>query len=219
LSAGAKDRSVSALADPFFKRMRSNPPLLPGYVSNYVPCPGLWLPASVAGGSGGHRGLKRTPLASTPPARPSSATERSRRYRQRRRKGTRCITVQVNESGVGALVARGYLPKEACGDPSAIGAAIEVVFSDLETPGRADSALVEQQDSRDHIFGHACSGGPAHFLQVEAEIETIRHGAGNIILTDGDDGCLLSNRVGMFKGTAQTQRHSGRTRPQLGCGI
>jgi hypothetical protein len=64
--------------------------------------------------------------------RPSSATERSRRYRQRRRKGTRCITVQVNENGVGALVARGYLPKEARGDPAAIGVAIEVVLSDLE---------------------------------------------------------------------------------------
>jgi len=64
--------------------------------------------------------------------RPSSATERSRRYRQRRRKGTRCITVQVNENGVGALVARGYLPKEARGDPAAIGVVIEVVLSDLE---------------------------------------------------------------------------------------
>lgn len=30
-------------------------------------------------------------------------------------RGTRCITVQVKESGVGALVARGYLPSGAEG--------------------------------------------------------------------------------------------------------
>jgi hypothetical protein len=31
----------------------------------------------------------------------------------RRRRGTRCITVQVNESGTGTLVARGYLLEAA----------------------------------------------------------------------------------------------------------
>jgi hypothetical protein len=41
-----------------------------------------------------------------------------------------------------------------------------------------DAALVEQQDGRDHILGHAFSGGPAHFLRIEIETETIRHGAG-----------------------------------------
>jgi hypothetical protein len=40
--------------------------------------------------------------------------------------------VHANESGVEALVARGYLPKEARGDPAAIGVAIGVVLSDLE---------------------------------------------------------------------------------------
>jgi len=39
--------------------------------------------------------------------------------------------VYVNESEVGALVARGYLPEEARGDPVAIKAAIEGVISDL----------------------------------------------------------------------------------------
>jgi hypothetical protein len=69
-------------------------------------------------------------VASTP-AQASSATERSRRYRQKRRKGTRCITVDVNENEVSALVARGYLPVEARGDAMAIKAAIEGVVSDL----------------------------------------------------------------------------------------
>ena len=64
-------------------------------------------------------------------AGPSPSTERSRRHRQRRRLGTRCITVEVNESEIAGLVAGGYLPEEARGDPAAIKAAIEVVISDL----------------------------------------------------------------------------------------
>ena len=70
-------------------------------------------------------------VSSTPAARPSSATERSRRHRQRRRRGTRCITVDVNESELSALAARDYLPEEALGDAMAIKAAIECVISDL----------------------------------------------------------------------------------------
>jgi hypothetical protein len=37
-----------------------------------------------------------------------------------------------------------------------------------------DAALVEQQDSRDHILGHTFSGGPAHFFWIKIEIEAIR---------------------------------------------
>jgi hypothetical protein len=39
--------------------------------------------------------------------------------------------VEVNESEIAGLVAGGYLPEEARGDPVAIKAAIEVVISDL----------------------------------------------------------------------------------------
>jgi hypothetical protein len=39
--------------------------------------------------------------------------------------------VDVNESEVAALVARGYLPEEARGDAAAIKGAIEVVISDM----------------------------------------------------------------------------------------
>ena len=60
-----------------------------------------------------------------------SSAARTKRYRARRRQGTRCTTVYVNESEVGALVARGYLPQEARDDPVAIKAAIVVVISDL----------------------------------------------------------------------------------------
>jgi hypothetical protein len=40
-----------------------------------------------------------------------------------------------------------------------------------------DAALVEQQDSRNHILGHALRGGPAHFLWIKIETEAIRHAA------------------------------------------
>jgi hypothetical protein len=46
-------------------------------------------------------------------------------------RSARFITVDVNESEVAALVARGYLPEEARGDPVAIKAAIEGLISDL----------------------------------------------------------------------------------------
>jgi hypothetical protein len=39
--------------------------------------------------------------------------------------------VDVNEGEVAALVAGGYFPEEARGDPAAIKAAIEVVISDM----------------------------------------------------------------------------------------
>jgi hypothetical protein len=60
-----------------------------------------------------------------------SSAARTKRYRARRRQGIHCTTVYVNESEVGALVARGYLPEEARNDPVAIKAAIEGVISDL----------------------------------------------------------------------------------------
>jgi hypothetical protein len=60
-----------------------------------------------------------------------SSAARTKRYRARRRRGTRCIMVHVNEGEVGALVARGYLPAEARGDAVAIKGAIEGVVSDL----------------------------------------------------------------------------------------
>jgi hypothetical protein len=73
-----------------------------------------------------------------------SSAARTRRHRERRRQGTRCITVDVNESEVAALVVRGYLAEETRGEPAAIKAAIESVISDMafelqqETSAKAD---------------------------------------------------------------------------------
>jgi hypothetical protein len=41
------------------------------------------------------------------------------------------MSVEMNDSEIAALVAGGYLPEEARGDPVAIKAAIEVVISDM----------------------------------------------------------------------------------------
>ena len=68
-------------------------------------------------------------MSTTPASRSSAA--RMTRHRERRRQGTRCVTVDVSQSELDALVVRGYLPEEARGDPAAIKAAIEGVISDL----------------------------------------------------------------------------------------
>jgi hypothetical protein len=60
-----------------------------------------------------------------------SSTQRTRRHRQRRRRGTRCITVDVNQGELDALVVRGYLPEEERGDGAALKKAIEGVLSDM----------------------------------------------------------------------------------------
>ena len=49
----------------------------------------------------------------------------------RRRVGTRCITVAVNELELSALIFKGYLPEEDRNDAEAIKAAIEGVISDI----------------------------------------------------------------------------------------
>ena len=50
----------------------------------------------------------------------STSAARSRRHRERRRNGTRCVTVVVNQSERDALVVRGYLPEEERDNGAAI---------------------------------------------------------------------------------------------------
>jgi hypothetical protein len=53
------------------------------------------------------------------------------RHRERRRQGTRCVTVDVSQSERDALVVRGYLSEEERDNGSAIKKAIEGVISDM----------------------------------------------------------------------------------------
>ena len=68
---------------------------------------------------------------STTPAESRSSAARARRHRERRRQGTRCVTVDVNQSERDALVVRGYLSEEERDNGTAIKKAIEGVISDL----------------------------------------------------------------------------------------
>lgn len=60
---------------------------------------------------------------------PNLAAERMRRHRQRRRDGLRCITFELRETEIEALVRRGYLKKETRNDEMDI---IEALYAHLE---------------------------------------------------------------------------------------
>ena len=69
-----------------------------------------------------------------------SSAARTRRHRQRRRLGTRCVMVDVNQGELDALVVRGYLPEEERDDGAALKKAIEAVLSDIEMDLQAETA-------------------------------------------------------------------------------
>jgi hypothetical protein len=71
-------------------------------------------------------------IMSTTPANSQSSAARTRRHRERRRQGTRCVTVDVNQSELDALVVRGYLPVLERGSGAALKKAVEAVLSDIE---------------------------------------------------------------------------------------
>jgi hypothetical protein len=60
-----------------------------------------------------------------------SSASRMKHHRERRRQGTRCVTVALNQSERDALVVRGYLAEEERDNGTAIKKAIEGVLSDL----------------------------------------------------------------------------------------
>jgi hypothetical protein len=76
---------------------------------------------------------------STAPAERSSAA-RTRRHRERRRHGTRCVTVDVSQGELDALVVRGYLSEGERDNGAALKKAIETVLSDVELDLQFDTA-------------------------------------------------------------------------------
>jgi hypothetical protein len=77
---------------------------------------------------------------SATPAEPRTSAARTRRHRQRRRQGTRCVTVALNQSERDALVVRGYLSEEERDDGAALKKAIEAVLSDIELDLQSETA-------------------------------------------------------------------------------
>ena len=55
-----------------------------------------------------------------PPATRSPAAERMRRYRERRRDGLRCLTIELRETEINALIRKELLKSEMRNDPNAI---------------------------------------------------------------------------------------------------
>ncbi|HEV2624976.1 MAG TPA: hypothetical protein VGV62_07640 [Xanthobacteraceae bacterium] len=67
-------------------------------------------------------------------ARSAAGAERMRAHRQRRREGLRCITLEIRDSEVDALVRRQLLKPERRSDPNAIVDAL-YVFLDRALDG------------------------------------------------------------------------------------
>ena len=59
-------------------------------------------------------------VALADPAARSSAAERMRRYRERHRQGLRCLTIELRETEIDALVRMGLLTPEMHNDANAI---------------------------------------------------------------------------------------------------
>ena len=77
-------------------------------------------------------------MSTTPASRSSAA--RMTRHRERRRQGTRCVTVDVSQSELDALVVRGYLSEGERDDGVALKKAIEAVLSDIELDVQSETA-------------------------------------------------------------------------------
>jgi hypothetical protein len=60
----------------------------------------------------------------TEPAACSPAAERMRLHRERRRNGMRCLTIELHETGIDALIREGLLKSETRNDPSAVSDAL-----------------------------------------------------------------------------------------------
>jgi hypothetical protein len=69
--------------------------------------------------------------AAEPPVRsPSTAAERMRSYRQRRRRKWQSVRIEIAASEIDALVKRGYVDPNNRDDPAAIGEAATAFISD-----------------------------------------------------------------------------------------
>ena len=63
--------------------------------------------------------MTTNPPTATPATR-SAAAERMRRHRERRRDGLRCLTIELRETEIDALVRRGLINSETRNDPGAM---------------------------------------------------------------------------------------------------
>ena len=68
-----------------------------------------------------------TPRTAAPaPVVRSTAAERMRLHRKRRRQGLRCLTIELRETEIDALIRKGLLKAETRNDPSTVSEALYV---------------------------------------------------------------------------------------------
>jgi hypothetical protein len=65
---------------------------------------------------------------------PLTAAERMARFRERQKAGMRCLTLEIRNSEIAALVRRGLLDSNKSNDRAAIKAAIYVLFEQTLDP-------------------------------------------------------------------------------------
>jgi hypothetical protein len=65
-----------------------------------------------------------TTIPPTEPAARSAAAERMRLHRERRRNGMRCLTIELRETEIDALIREGLLKPETRNDQSAVSDAL-----------------------------------------------------------------------------------------------
>ena len=70
-----------------------------------------------------------TGISNPPPISP--AAERMRRYRERRHNGRRCVTLEILQSEIDALVQKGLLGPEMRNDPIEIAGALYELFEEI----------------------------------------------------------------------------------------
>jgi hypothetical protein len=70
-----------------------------------------------------------TGISNPPPISP--AAERMRRYRERRHNGRRCVTLEILQSEIDALVQKGLLGHEMRNDPIEIAGALYELFEEI----------------------------------------------------------------------------------------
>jgi hypothetical protein len=58
----------------------------------------------------------------------SGAAERMRRHRRRRHDGLRCLTIELRETEIDALIRKGYLKAETRNDPRTVRGALYEFF-------------------------------------------------------------------------------------------
>jgi hypothetical protein len=78
-------------------------------------------------------------LIVTPPTEPprSAAAERMRLHRERRRNGMRCLTIELRETEIEALICNGFLRLETRNDASTVTEALYAFFDRTLGEGHA----------------------------------------------------------------------------------